>query len=671
MADVFVSYARADEARVEHIVRALSDAGFSVWWDRSLEPGTNWPDIIDRELRRARCVVVVFSARSAASRWVSIEAHEARRRGILVPVVVERLELADEFASVQRLEWLSPDDAGAAKRLVAQVRKLTRRHRRRRALATAAVIAAFAAGVWFFVRGPDDEVAPAAAAVAIPEHSVAILPFEQEGLGDAPDLGEAIAIDLLESLARVQGLRVAAQVASWTAASEPVEGIRERLKVAWLVEGNLAPASAGHLRVRVRLVDTATGYVRKTWDVVTGEDELGGLTATLVRHLIRVIPGAAAADVAIAVPGVDGDAYRYYLLARALLSEGRSPVDRVRAESYLEESVALQPDFAPAHAGLCEVRLWRYEVNHDPLDLDRADARCRKAAALAPEDPLVVLATAQLQAARGEHTSAVRRLQALLEHDPADAAARGALARSLAALRRNDDAEQEFLRVVREQPGHWGAHSAYGGFLLSEGRTDEAVRQFVLALDLAPEDPIALSNLGGALLATAELQGAIRAFRRSLAVAETPRPCRISARRTTTRTDWRRRQTPSSGPPASCPTTSGFGATSPMPGPLSVTPQPRPPTGKPKGSPSRLRNGIPIRQPGSDSRHLARPSAEGASRTCRARWRVRRCNGKPITTRRWHSTGSVRRIARRISCGRPSKPVSPPVWPGGTRCWPV
>ena len=140
---------------------------------------------------------------------------------------------------------------------------------------------------------------------------------------------------------------------------------------------------------------------------------------------------------------------------------------------------------------------------------------------LASEDPLVVLATAQLQAARGDHASAVRQLQALLEHDPADTDARSALARSLAALGRNDDAEQQFRRVVREQPGHWGAHSTYAGFLLSEGRTQDAVRQFVLALDLAPEDPSALSNLGGALLVADELQGAIRAFQRSLAVAAT------------------------------------------------------------------------------------------------------------------------------------------------------
>ena len=42
MNEIFVSYKREDEPRVGRLVRALEDAGFSVWWDRGLGGGESW-----------------------------------------------------------------------------------------------------------------------------------------------------------------------------------------------------------------------------------------------------------------------------------------------------------------------------------------------------------------------------------------------------------------------------------------------------------------------------------------------------------------------------------------------------------------------------------------------------------------------------------------------------
>ena len=521
MADVFISYARADAARVDQLVQPLIQAGFSVWWDRSLEPGTKWPDVIDRELRRARCVVVVWSRQSVASRWVGIEAHEARRRGILVPVVVEPVDLADEFADLQRLEWLNESDGQAPRRLVEHVRRITRRHHRRRAFVTAMPLAALVLAVSLAARWLQPDEARQPHALPVPAGSIAVLPFEQEGFPDLPGLGDGIAIELMENLARVPELRVASQVASWAFASQPVYTIRNRLRVAWLVEGNVAPTPSGHVLVRLRLVDTATGYVHGSWHRAAPENELMELTRAMMQHLTGELPGIEAVEVMPTSPGIDGDAYRFYLLARALLNEGRGVVDRVRAESYLEEALTLQPDFAPAHAGLCQVRLWRHQANHDPADLGRAQQRCGAAVELAPAEPLVILAQAQLEAARGDHPSAVQRLRGVLEQDASISDARRALAESLAAMGLDAEAEQQFRRVLKEQPGNWTTHNVFANYLLRKGRMNEAVRQFIHALDLAPEEPGALSNLGGALLLADEMQGAIRAFQRSLALAET------------------------------------------------------------------------------------------------------------------------------------------------------
>lgn len=61
MADIFISYARADAAHVEPLAQALTEQGWSVWWDRSIIPGSTFDDVIEAELNAARCVIVVWS----------------------------------------------------------------------------------------------------------------------------------------------------------------------------------------------------------------------------------------------------------------------------------------------------------------------------------------------------------------------------------------------------------------------------------------------------------------------------------------------------------------------------------------------------------------------------------------------------------------------------------
>src|SRR5262249_30198233 len=89
MSDIFVSYEKSDLPKAEMLARALSDHGWSVFWDRTIVIGTTWRDTIGRELDNARAVVVLWSATSMKSHWVLDEADDARGRNILVPIVIE------------------------------------------------------------------------------------------------------------------------------------------------------------------------------------------------------------------------------------------------------------------------------------------------------------------------------------------------------------------------------------------------------------------------------------------------------------------------------------------------------------------------------------------------------------------------------------------------------
>lgn len=101
MADVFLSYAREDEARVGALVRLLEAQRLSVFWDRQIPPGQTWRESIGRALADARCVVVAWSAHSIASDFVAEEADDARRRGLLVPVLIDPVLPPLGFRSVQ------------------------------------------------------------------------------------------------------------------------------------------------------------------------------------------------------------------------------------------------------------------------------------------------------------------------------------------------------------------------------------------------------------------------------------------------------------------------------------------------------------------------------------------------------------------------------------------
>ena len=92
MSDIFISYASEDREKARALATALECRSWSVWWDREIPLGESFDNVIERAMSNARCVLVLWSAASAASEWVRSEASEGNRRGILVPVFLEEIE---------------------------------------------------------------------------------------------------------------------------------------------------------------------------------------------------------------------------------------------------------------------------------------------------------------------------------------------------------------------------------------------------------------------------------------------------------------------------------------------------------------------------------------------------------------------------------------------------
>ena len=114
MNDIFISYAREDRTRAEAIAKALEDHGWSVWWDRDIRAGKNIVSVIEDEIAKARCVVVLWSATSVRRDWVNDEAREGSERGILVPILIEDVRPPLGFRSMHAADLTAWErDAGA------------------------------------------------------------------------------------------------------------------------------------------------------------------------------------------------------------------------------------------------------------------------------------------------------------------------------------------------------------------------------------------------------------------------------------------------------------------------------------------------------------------------------------------------------------------------------
>ena len=101
MTDIFISYASADRPRVKPLVDALQQQGWSVWWDRTILAGKTFDRVIEAVLKDSRCVIVLWSKASVESDWVWTEADEGKRRGILVPAIMDDVSIPFAFRRIQ------------------------------------------------------------------------------------------------------------------------------------------------------------------------------------------------------------------------------------------------------------------------------------------------------------------------------------------------------------------------------------------------------------------------------------------------------------------------------------------------------------------------------------------------------------------------------------------
>lgn len=126
--EVFLSYAREDQARASALVKRLTAHGWRVFWDRDIPAGRRYDHVISDALEAAKCVVVLWSRASVKSRWVFDEAKSGIDRDVLIPALLEDVQPPLGFRSLQCVDlqsWaISPSDGTAVEPLVRAIQQV-------------------------------------------------------------------------------------------------------------------------------------------------------------------------------------------------------------------------------------------------------------------------------------------------------------------------------------------------------------------------------------------------------------------------------------------------------------------------------------------------------------------------------------------------------------------
>jgi len=187
------------------------------------------------------------------------------------------------------------------------------------------------------------------------EKSVAVLPFTSMSADpDSEYFGDGIAEEIINALGRLPGLRVAARASAFAfrGKADDLRAIAAELGVRTVLEGSVR-RSGSRVRITAQLVDVDSGfqiwserYDRELTDIFAIQDEI----ATAIARRFELTLGAEGSG-RLVQPGTSNlKAYDLYVRGRVLLH--RRGASLAAASQAFEEAVAIDPDYAPALAGL-------------------------------------------------------------------------------------------------------------------------------------------------------------------------------------------------------------------------------------------------------------------------------------------------------------------------------
>lgn len=356
--------------------------------------------------------------------------------------------------------------------------------------------------------------------------SVAVMAFNN--MSRDPDIeyfGEGLAEEILNLLARINELDVAARTSSFYYKNKDVDlrDVGSKLGVDHVLEGSVR-RSGSRVRITAQLIEMTTGFNvwSQTWDrdfsdSFMVQDEI----ARQVVDNLQVVLSEGSASILDQRPTLDPEAYDFYLRGRDYLRGSLGRESTSSAIALFERAIELDPAYTAAYAGLCDAHLQRYRMELAPRQFESAREACE--AALAREgDPLpVYVALGNLYRYSGRYDDAVVQFERALALHPGSVDALDGLGHTYRENNKLRQAEQVFARAIEQQPNYWRGYMSMGALLFSAGRFQEAEPYYRRITELMPDNAQALNDLGATYYLQGEFEQAARVWERSLAVEPT------------------------------------------------------------------------------------------------------------------------------------------------------
>src|SRR6476660_6271385 len=393
---------------------------------------------------------------------------------------------------------------------------------RSRGLTAALIIVAALAGAggFYIFSHRSGAKAPASATtptpVAIPEKSIAVLPFENLSANqENAFFTDGVQDEILTELAKIADLKVISRTSVMQYKSGVARNLREigkQLGVAHLLEGSVQRVG-GKVRVNTQLIDARTdghlwaeNYDRPLDDVFAIQSELAKTIANQLQAKLSPTEKAAIEK----PPTTDLTAYDLYLRAQALFADTSDPIHAreklPQAERVLNEAVARDPHFLLAWCLLARVRGQIYFIgfDHTGARLESANVAAQTALRLQPDtgEPHLALADYYYHGFRDYKR------------------ARSELAIARRTLPNNAELF-EYTGYIDRREGHW----------------EEATRNLERAIDLDPRNYFTLQQLALAYQSQHRYADTLRVYDRALTIVPGDPGTRISRARIAL--DWR------------------------------------------------------------------------------------------------------------------------------------
>jgi TolB-like protein len=368
--------------------------------------------------------------------------------------------------------------------------------------------------------------------------SIAVLPFVN--VSAEPDneyFCDGLAEELLNALARIEGLKVAARTSAFSFKGKDVQvtEIGRVLNVATVLEGSVR--KSGHqLRINLQLINAFDGYQlwserydRKMENIFDVQDEI---TLAVVAALKMKLLGEEKVTVLKRYTH-NAEAYELYLKGlyeyHSHTAEGWQ-----KAFEYFQKTLEVEPEYAPAYAmtSVCLAFAWYFgwlptdeavpkwiAAANRALQIDDnlaeahaslGNAHCfyewnwaeaekdyRHAITLNPNSSDAQLFYGLFLAARERFTEALRAGRRALEVDPLSLFVNMQVGWICLFANKLDETQQRVNKMIEIEPDFDGAYLMAGSLNLVRGKYEQAIEDYEKSLALGGAD-VVLSMLGAA-----------------------------------------------------------------------------------------------------------------------------------------------------------------------------